>query len=202
MWLEPIQALHRRKTNESWTDKHGHVMSKLVEKHRLYRCPSWREVGNKISEGLGKWQGACKNTSKEGLGTWQRRHDIASSKWTYLEDTPSVSRWESEKRRGWIMPVEGFRDHVTTPMALCWESGHVECVWVVSGAAWSWRGGTLDAELEVQRTTKRAAPTALLCLLRGIIGPPRPILTTKVSLTGCGEEKRSASAQKAKGTDF
>ena len=45
----------------------------------------------------------------------------------------------------------------------------------------------LDAELEVQRTIKRAEVTALLCLLTGIIGP-----TTahgEVSLVSFGEEK-------------
>ena len=31
--------------------------------------------------------------------------------------------------------------------------------------------GTLDAELEVQRTTKRAELTAFLCLLRKVISP-------------------------------
>ena len=30
VWLEPIQAMLRRKTNEAWTDKHRIVMRKLV----------------------------------------------------------------------------------------------------------------------------------------------------------------------------
>ena len=32
VWLEPIQAMLRRKTNETWIDKHRNVMRKLVVK--------------------------------------------------------------------------------------------------------------------------------------------------------------------------
>ena len=69
VWVQPLQAVLRRKTNEAWTDAHRHVTRKLVggggvqkifydigwsdenkeegtEKHRLYHCPSWREVSN------------------------------------------------------------------------------------------------------------------------------------------------------------
>ena len=46
--------------------------------------------------------------------------------------------------------------------------------------------GTLNAELEVRCTIKRAELTAFLCLFRGPIGPA----TVHVDkLTGCGEEK-------------
>ena len=84
VWLEPIRALLRRKTNEARTDRHRNVMKKLVveggwvqqrmydigwsgetrcrgcheeesmEKHRLYHCPSWREARNQIPEGVEK----------------------------------------------------------------------------------------------------------------------------------------------------
>ena len=30
MWLEPSQAMQRRKTNDLWTDKHHNVTRKLV----------------------------------------------------------------------------------------------------------------------------------------------------------------------------
>ena len=99
VWREPIQALLRRKTNAAWTDKHCNVMRKLVveggwaqkrlydiywsdekkcrgcnkeegtEKHRLYHCPSWRELRNQIQEGFGKWEQRAK-TSKEDW-KWQ-----------------------------------------------------------------------------------------------------------------------------------
>ena len=48
---------------------------------------------------------------------------------------------------------------------------------------------TLDAELEVQRTIKRAELPAFLCLCRRIFVLPRLMLATKESLTGCEEEK-------------
>ena len=47
--------------------------------------------------------------------------------------------------------------------------------------------GTVDAELEVQRTIKRAGLTAILCHLRKAIGPVVCMLITKGSLMGCGE---------------
>ena len=31
VWLEPVQAIMRRKTNEVWTDEHRNVTRKLVE---------------------------------------------------------------------------------------------------------------------------------------------------------------------------
>ena len=36
VWLERIQAMRRRKTNETWTDKHRNVTRKLVV---------WKQVG-------------------------------------------------------------------------------------------------------------------------------------------------------------
>ena len=59
---------------------------------------------------------------------------------------------------------------------------------------------TLDAEVEeVHRTTKRAELTAFLRLLRGIVGPTTALLTTKDSLTGCGEEKYEVHRPKSEG---
>ena len=67
---------------------------------------------------------------------------------------------------------------------------------MVSGAAGSRRGdgadgmyGTLDAELEVQRTIKGAELTAFLCLLRKAIGPTMVHAENKGILTGGGEER-------------
>ena len=82
----PIQPVLRRKTNEVWTDKHRHATRKLVveggwvqtrlydtgwwdekkcrgcnrregtEKHKLFHCPSWREIRNQIPKGLATWR--------------------------------------------------------------------------------------------------------------------------------------------------
>ena len=47
-----------------------------------------------------------------------------------------------------------------------------------------------DADLDVQRTIKGAELTAFLCLFRkDHLSHHVPMLTTKGSLTGCGEEK-------------
>ena len=59
-----------------------------TEKHRLYHCPSWREVRYHIQEGL---------ENRE-----QRSSHLM------------VCRWESEKYKCWRMAVEGFRDHPIT----------------------------------------------------------------------------------------
>ena len=134
----------RRQTNESWTDSRRNVMRKLVvqrgwvqkrmcvcgwsdeqkcrggdkeegtEKHRLYHCPSWKEVSNQIPEGLGRGRGL----SAEAIG--RKSHS-------------SVRRWESEKHRSWEMQVEGFRGHVAADGSLS-VSG-MERMSVVSGAA-------------------------------------------------------------------
>ena len=104
VWMEPVQAVLRRKTTEAWTEKHQHVTKKLfVEggwvqkrffdtcwsdekkcrgcnheegtgKHRLYHCPSWREVRrNLIPEGLEK--GIEGHSPEERLEVAKRNHD-------------------------------------------------------------------------------------------------------------------------------
>ena len=49
--------------------------------------------------------------------------------------------------------------------------------------------GTMDAELEVQRTMKGAELTAFLCLSRKAIGPLVFYVDNKGSLMDCGKEK-------------
>ena len=68
------------------------------------------------------------------------------------------------------MSAEGCRDHVTTaesPGQAVVQLDHGEEVGPMHGMY-----ATLDALLEVQRTTKRAESTAILCLFRGITLPP------------------------------
>ena len=48
--------------------------------------------------------------------------------------------------------------------------------------------GTLDAELDVQRTIKEAQLTTFLCLLRRVVGAPRVMLTTRETLMGFVDE--------------
>ena len=76
------------------------------------------------------------------------------------------------------MPCEVFLDHVATDDSLSGVAGmwsacglsvveldHDEEMELMHGMH-----GTSDADLEVQRTIKKATLTAFLCLLRGIVG--------------------------------
>ena len=53
--------------------------------------------------------------------------------------------------------------------------------------------GSMDAEFEVQRTTKRAALTAFLCLRKRVIGPIKVLVDKKELWMGYGEDKETAS---------
>ena len=60
--------------------------------------------------------------------------------------------------------------------------------------------GSKEAELEVQRTIKRAELTAFLCLLKKVIGPIKEHVDNKGM--GFGEEKGNASIPKAGDADL
>ena len=72
--------------------------------------------------------------------------------------------WESEEHRSWGIPVEGFRNHVATDGCLLgvvgrWSACGWSLVQVDHGEVTGPMDvmyGTLNAELDVQRTTKRA----------------------------------------------
>ena len=93
------------------------------------------------------------------------------------------------------MPVEGFRKHVATDGAV-----------LVVSDGWSacdhdeemgWMCATLDAELEAERTIKRAELTAFLCLLR-IIGPTMAHVDNKSNIDGLwrGDMRRTVPKQR------
>ena len=87
----------------------------------------------------------------------------------------------SEKHKSWSMPTEGFKDHVATDGSLLgnqekWGAGG----WAVVQLDYDedmvpllGMYGSMEAEYEVQRTTKRAELTAFLRLLTRVIGPVR-----------------------------
>ena len=70
-------------------------------------------------------------------------------------------------------------------MALCWE-------WHESGA----RVKTLEAELEVQRTIKRAELTAFLCLLGKAIVPTMVYVDQEREFAAVKEHSQERSCQK------
>ena len=117
----------------------------------------WKEVW--------KWQqGITSHRLEEG--NWGKNH-------------VAVHSWEWERYKRWRMSAEDLRDHVVTDGSLLGVRG----VWDAYGrpvvqldheeemGPVRWMYGTLDAELEVQRTIKRAELIAFLCLLRKAIGP-------------------------------
>ena len=54
--------------------------------------------------------------------------------------------------------------------------------------------GSMEADMEVQRTIKRAELTAYLCVLKKVIGPIKVhVSTTKEPLMGYGEERGNTS---------
>ena len=131
-------------------------------------------------------------------------HLDSGSHWT--QSHLRVQKCESEKHKSWSFPAEGFRDHVAADGSLLgvtrkWSAcgwfvvrlGHDEEMGPMHGMY-----GTLDVELEVQRTIKSAELTAFLCLFRKAIGPSK--LTIKESLMGRGEMKCSCS--RAEDTDM
>ena len=62
--------------------------------------------------------------------------------------------------------------------------------------------GSMESELEVQRTIKRVELTAFLCLLKKLWDPSKCMSTTKASLTGYGEEKEKTTNPKAGDADL
>ena len=89
-----------------------------------------------------------------------------------------MKMWESEEHQSWCMQVEGFRSHAATDGSLSGKTGK----WGACG----WAGvqldydkemgplqgmyGSMEADNEVQRTTKRTELTAFLCFLREVSG--------------------------------
>ena len=106
---------------------------------------------------------------------WQREitsHPLSEGHWKKSHLT--VRSWESEEHKRWDIPVEGFRNRVATDGSLLGVSGkRSACGWsVVQFGHDEEMGpmhgmyGTLDAELGVQRTIKRAELTAFLVSLQ------------------------------------
>ena len=104
-----------------------------------------------------------------------------------------VKRWESENDKSWGFLAEGLRGGSLLGVSGKWSA------WLVSLCSWittrRWRRcaeryGTLDAELEVQRTIKRAERTAFLRPHPGKLSVPRWFtLITKGSSMSCVKEK-------------
>ena len=83
VWLEPIQAMLRRKTNESWKDKHRICDEEVGRGSRMGAEENVRDwvVGRTDVSGHGEAQTvpltvmerSQKNQMSEGLGKWEQR---------------------------------------------------------------------------------------------------------------------------------
>ena len=97
------------------------------------------------------------------------------------------------------MTVEGFKGHVATDGSLLEKAGKWgACGWAVVQLDCDEEMrplfgmyGSVEADFEVQRTIKRAALTAFLCLPKGVIGPVRVHVDNKGIIDGLrrGESK-------------
>ena len=105
-----------------------------TEKHRLYRCPLWREARNQIPEGPG--MGAGSRNVEGGCELAKRSHVAPLSESHWRRSHLTVRKWEAGKHHRWGMPVEGFRGHSATDGSLLGVSGRWEgSMRKVSGAA-------------------------------------------------------------------
>ena len=144
-----------------------------AEKHRLYHCPEWHLIRREIPDAFREWEQTARPPKKEWK--WQRgvvTHPLSESQWN--REHFSVTKWEFEKHRSWGTPAEGFKGHVATDGSLLGTAGKWgACGWSVVQLGFAEElgpvqvmYGSMEAEIEVQRTTKRAGLTAFLCLLK------------------------------------
>ena len=145
-WLEPVQALLRKKVKENCNHKHCNVARKIfleggwtqkrlsdigwsdvslcqacqmeegTEKHRPYHCPVWCEIRREIPEAFSKWEQKARTSKKE---------------WKWQRGLVAHPLSESQRNRGhfrvkkWESKLEHYRRR------LQWESGSM---WLVCGA--------------------------------------------------------------------
>ena len=106
-----------------------------------------------------------------------------------------MKKWESEKHKSWSMPAEGSTGHVAADGSLVVSMwlGSEWCSWITMKRWGPCTGMTApwQAELEVQRTIKRAELTAFLFLLKRVSGPIKVHVDNKGIIDGLrrGEER-------------
>ena len=65
--------MQKRLCDIGWSDEkkcRGCNKEEGTEKHRLYHCPWWKEVGHQIPEDMGKWEQGASTSEKDWK--WQR----------------------------------------------------------------------------------------------------------------------------------
>ena len=105
------------------------------------------------------------------------------------------------------MQVEGFRGHVATDGSLLGKTGKWRAYgWAVvqldyDGEMGPFYGmyGSMEAELEIQRTIKRAELTAFVCLLNRVIGTIKVLVDNKGIIDGLRKGVRECIGPRAGG---
>ena len=91
-------------------------------------CPCWKGGQKSDSRNLGQWEHKGPDI-KERLEVVER-HPLSQDQWKKRNLT--VRRWESEKHKSWVIPVEGFWKHGVTDGSLLGVSGKWSaCGWSV-----------------------------------------------------------------------
>ena len=180
-----------------------------TEKHRLYHCPEWYEVRREIPEVFRKLEQKARTSKEEWK--WQRcivSHPLCDSQWN--RGHYSMTKWKSEKHKSWSIPAEGFKGHVATDGSLLENAGKWgACGWAVVQLNYDEEVGPLhgmydsmEAELEVQRTIKRAELTAFLCFLKKSDGPIKVHVDNKGIIDGLWRRERKCINPKAGDADL
>ena len=182
-----------------------------TEKHRLYRCLCWKEARNQIPERLVKWEQKTKTSNTY----WKWRRGITSQP---LErrtigkkplDSAKMGIRKVQELDG-AFPVESYQNHLATDGSSLGVSGK----WGACGCSvvqldhdqemgpMHGMYGTVDAELEVQRTNKRAEQTAFLCLFRKAIGPTMVHFENKGIISGLWRGEVMCIGRRTKDADL
>ena len=89
-----------------------------------------------------------------------------------------MTKWEPEKHKSLGVQVERFMGHVATDGSLDKKDWRGACGWAVVHLDYDEEirpmygmNGSMEEELEIHRTIKRAERTAFVCLLKKVIGP-------------------------------
>ena len=108
------------------------------------------------------------------------------------------------------MPAEGFQGHVATDGSVLGTAGKWRaCGWSVVQLDYveelgplHGMYGSMEAELEIQRTIKRAELTAFLCLLRKVRGPIKVHVDNKGIIDGLRTGEKEGIKPKAGDADL
>ena len=180
-----------------------------TEKHTLCPCPEWQGIRSQIPETSRKWRQKAKTSTKEWK--WQRgivAHPLSESQWN--RGYVSMKKLESEKRKNWGLPAEGFKGHVATDGSSLGRAGKwgacgwAVCSWIVM-RRWGPYMGCMAPWKQILRSSqasKRTELTAFLCLLNGVIGPLTVHVDNKGIIDGLRRGERECTKPRVEDADL